>query len=88
VYDVSGDGHRFIVATPGAQQDAQPLTLVSNWPALLKKPWHSRRAQKSDRLKFLRHSVRAAQAKSIAPWHSEQMIANSETAPAPCGSSS
>ena len=38
VYDVSGDGHRFIVATPGAQQDAQPLTLVSNWPALLKKP--------------------------------------------------
>jgi hypothetical protein len=35
-YDVAPDGQRFLVlATPG--QQAQPLTVIVNWPALLKK---------------------------------------------------
>jgi len=35
-YDVAPDGQRFLVpSTP--QQGAQPLTLIVNWPALLKK---------------------------------------------------
>jgi len=35
-YDTSADGQRFLVrATPG--QVAPPLTVIVNWPALLKK---------------------------------------------------
>jgi hypothetical protein len=35
-YEVAPDGQRFLVrATP--QQAAQPLTVIVNWPALLKK---------------------------------------------------
>jgi len=35
-YDTAPDGQRFLVrATPG--QGAQPLTVIVNWPALLKK---------------------------------------------------
>jgi len=35
-YDATADGQRFLVrATPG--QAAQPLTVIVNWPALLKK---------------------------------------------------
>ena len=36
-YDVSADGKKFVVITRGAQQSSAPLTLVVNWPALLKK---------------------------------------------------
>lgn len=36
-YDVSADGQKFVVATQGVQQTSKPLTLVVNWPALLKK---------------------------------------------------
>ena len=36
MYDVTGDGQRFLVATPDEQKSA-PLTLVQNWTALLKK---------------------------------------------------
>ncbi|HEV2616620.1 MAG TPA: protein kinase [Candidatus Acidoferrales bacterium] len=36
-YDVSADGKKFVVVTQGAQQTSEPLTLVTNWPALLKK---------------------------------------------------
>jgi eukaryotic-like serine/threonine-protein kinase len=36
-YDVSADGRKFVVITQGAQQSSAPLTLVVNWPALLKK---------------------------------------------------
>jgi serine/threonine protein kinase len=36
-YDVSADGKEFVVVTQGAQPAAAPLTLVTNWPALLKK---------------------------------------------------
>jgi Tol biopolymer transport system component len=35
VYDVSPDGQRFLVAQP--QQASQGLTVIVNWPALLKK---------------------------------------------------
>jgi hypothetical protein len=35
-YDATPDGQRFLVrTTPG--QAAQPLTVIVNWPALLKK---------------------------------------------------
>jgi hypothetical protein len=35
-YDIAPDGQRFLVrATPG--QAGQPLTVIVNWPALLKK---------------------------------------------------
>lgn len=35
-YDATPDGQRFLVrATPG--QAGQPLTVIVNWPALLKK---------------------------------------------------
>jgi serine/threonine protein kinase len=36
-YDVSTDGQRFLVATPREQKSSEPLTLVYNWTALLKK---------------------------------------------------
>jgi eukaryotic-like serine/threonine-protein kinase len=36
-YDVSADGKKFVVASEATQQAAAPLTLVTNWPALLKK---------------------------------------------------
>ena len=36
-YDVSADGKKFVVVSQGAQQASAPLTLVTNWPALLKK---------------------------------------------------
>ena len=37
MYDVSADGKKFVVVSQEAQQTAAPLTLVTNWPALLKK---------------------------------------------------
>ena len=36
LYDVSADGQKFLVADDGANS-SQPLTLVQNWTALLKK---------------------------------------------------
>jgi len=36
-YDVSADGKRFVVLNQDPRQAAEPLTLVVNWPALLKK---------------------------------------------------
>jgi Tol biopolymer transport system component/predicted Ser/Thr protein kinase len=36
-YDVSADGQRFLVVTPREQKSSEPLTLVQNWTALLKK---------------------------------------------------
>lgn len=38
MYDVSADGKKFVVVSQETQQSAAPLTLVVNWPALLKKP--------------------------------------------------
>jgi Tol biopolymer transport system component len=35
-YDVAPDGQRFLVRAAPQQQAAQPLTLIVNWPALLK----------------------------------------------------
>jgi len=38
VYDVTSDGKKFIIASRSARQAPEPpLTLVTNWPALLKK---------------------------------------------------
>ena len=37
VYDVSPDGKKFLVVSPSEQKTTEPLTLVVNWPALLKK---------------------------------------------------
>jgi eukaryotic-like serine/threonine-protein kinase len=37
-YDVSADGQRFLVNTLAQDAAATPITLVVNWPALLKKP--------------------------------------------------
>lgn len=37
MYDVTADGKKFVIVTLGGEQGAQPLTLVVNWPALLKK---------------------------------------------------
>ena len=37
MYDVSADGKKFVVVSQGGQQESRPLTLVVNWPALLKK---------------------------------------------------
>lgn len=37
-YDVSADGQRFLVNTLVQDAAATPITLVVNWPALLKKP--------------------------------------------------
>src|SRR5579864_3394790 len=36
-YDVSADGKKFVIDTLGGLEGSQPLTLVVNWPALLKK---------------------------------------------------
>ena len=36
-YDVSADGKKFVVAAQSVQKTTEPLTLVTNWPALLKK---------------------------------------------------
>lgn len=36
-YDVTADGKKFVVANQRPGQASQPLTLVTNWPALLKK---------------------------------------------------
>jgi len=36
-YDVSADGKKFVVATQIVQETSGSLTLVTNWPALLKK---------------------------------------------------
>jgi len=36
-YDVSPDGKKFLVISQGAQETTVPLTLVTNWPALLNK---------------------------------------------------
>jgi Tol biopolymer transport system component len=37
-YDVSADGKQFVVPSLPAEQASQPVTLITNWPALLKKP--------------------------------------------------
>ena len=37
MYDVTPDGQRFLVATPIEQTSSEPITLVQNWTALLKK---------------------------------------------------
>jgi Tol biopolymer transport system component len=37
MYDVSADGQRFLVAAQPVQKAAAPLTIVQNWPLLLKK---------------------------------------------------
>ena len=37
VYDVSPDGQRFLMLVPAAQAKPEPITVVANWPALLKK---------------------------------------------------
>ena len=36
-YDVTADGRRFLITTAATPQTAEPMTLVVNWPALLKK---------------------------------------------------
>lgn len=36
-YAVSADGQKFVVISQGAQQAVAPLTLVTSWPALLKR---------------------------------------------------
>jgi eukaryotic-like serine/threonine-protein kinase len=36
-YDVSADGKKFVVANEAGDRVAVPLTLVVNWPELLKK---------------------------------------------------
>ena len=36
-YDVAPDGQRFLVRATPQQQAAEPLTVIVNWPALLKK---------------------------------------------------
>jgi Tol biopolymer transport system component len=36
-YDVSADGQRFLVNAPLVEEDSPPITLVQNWPALLKR---------------------------------------------------
>jgi len=36
-YHVAPDGQRFLVRATPQQQVAQPLTLIVNWPALMKK---------------------------------------------------
>jgi hypothetical protein len=36
-WDVTPDGRRFLSSTPQIQQSAMPITVVLNWPALLKK---------------------------------------------------
>jgi Tol biopolymer transport system component/predicted Ser/Thr protein kinase len=36
-YDVTADGQRFIASVPLGAEDASPLTLVLNWPSLLRR---------------------------------------------------
>jgi hypothetical protein len=36
-YDVSADGKRFLLAQPLDESAAAPITVIVNWPALLKK---------------------------------------------------
>jgi eukaryotic-like serine/threonine-protein kinase len=36
-YDVSADGKRFLLAQPPAERASAPITVIVNWPALLKK---------------------------------------------------
>jgi Tol biopolymer transport system component len=36
-YDVSGDGQRFLLAQPLEESASVPITVIVNWPALLKK---------------------------------------------------
>jgi eukaryotic-like serine/threonine-protein kinase len=36
-YDVTADGQKFLVVSESVSQTAQPLTLITNWPALLNK---------------------------------------------------
>jgi hypothetical protein len=35
-YDLAEDDQRFLVNTPVAEEDSQPLTVVINWTAALK----------------------------------------------------
>ena len=37
VYVVSPDGQRFLMLVPAGQAKLEPITVVSNWPGLLKK---------------------------------------------------
>ena len=37
IYDVTGDGQRFLVASPGSEESSSPVTLVVNWTAEIKK---------------------------------------------------
>ena len=37
-YDVAVDGKKFVLLTPPAQSIPEPITLVTNWMTLLKKP--------------------------------------------------
>ena len=37
LYEASADGQRFLVVAPPEQTTAEPLTLVQNWVAMLKK---------------------------------------------------
>jgi serine/threonine protein kinase len=37
-YDVTADGQKFLVVSQDVSQAAQPMTLITNWPALLNKP--------------------------------------------------
>ena len=37
MYDVSADGRKFLVIRPQEEASAQPLTVVQNWTALLKR---------------------------------------------------
>jgi hypothetical protein len=36
-YDVSADGQRFLVNSLGEDDSTEPLTLLVNWPALLRR---------------------------------------------------
>jgi hypothetical protein len=36
-YDVSADGKRFLLAQPLEESTSVPITVIVNWPALLKK---------------------------------------------------
>ena len=40
MYDVAPRGEKFVVATLAIEQGSQPLTLVANWPALLRQARH------------------------------------------------
>jgi hypothetical protein len=36
-FDASADGQRFLITIPTEEHTVEPLTVVENWPALLKK---------------------------------------------------